>query len=111
MDVFEDRLELVGVGALPSRTIPLSAGDVSDTDKLAGTTKVPLYFKTLFPSATKFSPQSLQELKSAVNTCDQPSSEGDFSFSIRVPLAQTGPTEPEQKRPPLVLIHGTNKCM
>ena len=30
MDVFEDRLELVGVGALPSRTIPLSVGDAVD---------------------------------------------------------------------------------
>ena len=29
MDVFEDRLELVGVGALPSRTIPLPAGDAA----------------------------------------------------------------------------------
>ena len=30
MDVFEDRLELVGVGALPSRTIPLSRYGTSD---------------------------------------------------------------------------------
>ena len=107
MDVFEDRLELVGVGALPSRTIPLLDRDGSDTDKLTGTTKTPLHFKTVFPSTTKYSPQSSEELKSAVDTCAQPSPEDDFSFSIRVPLAQTGPTEPGQKRPPLVLIHGT----
>ena len=106
MDVFEDRLELVGVGALPSRTIPLSAGDVSDTDKLAGTTKVPLYSKTLFPSATKFSPQSPEELKSAVNACDQPSSEGDSSLLRHVRLSRSGPTAPGHKLPPLALIHG-----
>ena len=35
MDVFEDRLELVGVGALPSRTIPLPVLDSSEFDKLA----------------------------------------------------------------------------
>ena len=106
MDVFEDRLELVGVGALPSRTIPFLVRDDTDADKVAGVTNVPLHFNTLFASSTKFSPQSLDELKSAVDTCSQPLAEGDSSFLARVPLARTGPTAPEKKLPPLVLIHG-----
>ena len=35
MDVFADRLELVGVGALPSRTIPLLDRHLSDPNKIA----------------------------------------------------------------------------
>ena len=35
MNVFEDRLELVGVGALPSRTIPFLVRDLSNDNKFA----------------------------------------------------------------------------
>ena len=88
---------------------------------VAGTTAVALYFNHFFTSTAVFTPESLGELKNAVEACVEPSPttpSGPERIKLKQTTTPSGPqlislkkTGPTVKEPDYIVINGTRYYM